>query len=176
MGNKKLLVSCLAILLLVSMFAITAASQSTAASGGCGLAIAPIASQISTNEPWYCPINQQIYGEWVSYLPAAVVVIFLSFAIAAVIFMVGTALSNDRIRNFGIGEFYEAIATAIIVAAFLYICAVVFGLLPAAYVGNINPYATSFHLITTTIGTAQTMYTAVFNSYFALSASTTPTI
>lgn len=173
MYTRKLLLACLAILISISAIAHFAQAAGT---GGCGLAIAPIAAQISVNEPWYCPINQQIYGEWVGYLPAAIVVIFLSFAIAAVIFMVGTALGNDRIRNFGISEFYEAIATAIIVMAFLYICAVVFGLLPAAYVGNINPYATSFNLITKTISTAQTMYAAIFNSYFALSASTTPTI
>ena len=35
--------------------------------------------------------------------------------------MVGAATKNDRIRNFGVGELYEAIASAIIVGIFLYV-------------------------------------------------------
>ncbi|MGI0100539.1 MAG: hypothetical protein ACREBH_02365 [Candidatus Micrarchaeaceae archaeon] len=142
----------------------------------CGLVTPIIASQISANEPWYCAINQQIYTQWMAFLPAAVAVIMLSFVIAAVLFMVGVALNNGRLRNFGIGEFYEAIATAIIVALFVYLCAIVFGILPGVVVGSINPYATSFYLMTKTIYTAQQMYTSLFYIYLSMSYTTTPTI
>ncbi len=142
----------------------------------CGLVPTSLSTQISNNEPWYCPINQQIYSQWAAYLPLTTAVIFLSFAIAAIIFISGMALNSNRIKNFAIGEFYEAIATTFIIAGFLYLCAIVFGVWPSVYVGNINPYATAFDLITKTIGTAEQMYTVLFNVYLALSFTISPVI
>src|SRR5271169_5458262 len=72
----------------------------------CGLLPSSLSKQISINEPWYCPINQQIYAQWANYLPAAFAVVFVSFMIAGIIFMVGVAFNNNKIRSFGIGEFY----------------------------------------------------------------------
>ncbi len=89
----------------------------------------------------------------------------IAFLIAGGIFMVGAGAKNNRIRNFGIGELYEAVASAIIVALFVYLSAVVFGLIPGIFVGAINPYATSFHLITTTINSAENIYTGMFHAY-----------
>ncbi len=173
MKYTKILFISVFLLLLVATLT---KAQGAGSSSGCGLLTGPSVSQIATSEPWYCPINQQVYDAWQPYLGIAAAVIFLSFGIAALIFMVGVALKSDSIRNFGIGEFYEAIATAFIIAAFLYLCAVIFGLWPGVYVGNINPYATSFDLITKTIATAEQMYTALFNLYLSLSYSISPII
>ena len=102
------------------------------------------------------------------------VVTLMSFFLAGIIFMVGMLLGSARIRNFGAAEFYEAVATAIIVVAFVYICAVLFGLGPGALVANINPYATAFHLMGGTITTAQAMYTSIYNVYFPISQGLPP--
>ncbi len=80
--------------------------------------------------------------------------------------MVGAGIKNNKIRNFGIGELYEALASAIIVALFLYISAVIFGMVPGLFVGAINPYVTATHLITTTITSAKNVYTGLFSTYF----------
>lgn len=143
---------------------------------GCGLLPSGLSSTLTVNAPWYCPINQQIYNQWSGDIPAAMVVVFISFMIAAAIFMVGVGLNSNRIRSYGIGEFYEAIVTAIIMVLFLYICAVMFGLLPSVLVGTINPYATAFNLMGTTITTAQGMYSAVFQVYLSISFATSPSI
>lgn len=164
------------LLISVILLAVILNVPRAASSPDCGLLPQPVSNVISTSEPWYCPINQQIYSEWVSYLPAAAIVIFISFAIAGIIFMIGVAFNSNKIRNFGIGEFYEAIATLIIVMAFLYICAVVFGILPGVLVGGINPYATAFNLMSKTINTAQNMYSAMFNIYLSLSSAVSPRI
>jgi hypothetical protein len=163
-------------ILLVSLLLITVMSQLPHAQQNCGLVPSELQQQIQVNEPWYCPINQQIYNQWSNALPLAAIAIFISFMIAAIIFMTGIALNSNRIRSFGIGEFYEAIATAIIAALFLYICAVMFGILPGVLVGNINPYATSFNLITTTIQTAQNLYGSLFKVYLSLSFGISPQI
>ncbi len=149
-------------------------SQTTGAN--CGLLPSTMQTQLQTSEPWYCPINQQIYSQWSSYMPLALLAVLISFMIAAVIFMAGVAFGSDRIRNFGMGELYEAAATAIIIGAFLYICAVMFGLLPSFAVGPINPYSTAFNLITSTINSAQNMYASVFNVYMSLSYAVSPTL
>lgn len=169
MGSNKmfrLLVVAVALALLTSL----------AHSQDCGLLPSTVQQQVQTNQPWYCPINQQIYSEWAGTMPLAFVAVLVSFMIAAVIFMAGVAFGSDSIRNFGIGEFYEAIATAIIVGAFLYICAVMFGILPSIAVGTINPYATALNLITSTITSAQNMFTSMYNTYMSLSYMISPQI
>ena len=132
---------------------------------GCGFLPVDMAAEISLNEPWYCPINQQIYTQWHSELPIAVVVLLIAFGIASMIVMVGIAFKNERVRSFGISEMYEAIASALIVGIFLYVCAVMFGMTPGVFVGSINPYADSLNLMSGTITTAQSLYTSMFNVY-----------
>ncbi|EQD51073.1 conserved hypothetical protein, membrane, partial [mine drainage metagenome] len=98
-------------------------------------------------------------------IPIALIVVMLAFLIAGGIFMVGAGIKNNRIRNFGIGELYEAAASAIMVALFVYLSAVIFGLIPGIFVGAINPYALSLHLITTTINSAENVYSGLFSVY-----------
>lgn len=165
------------VIILAALLAVVPSAQTgTGSTTGCGLLSSGLSSQITTQAPWYCPINQQIYNQWASALPAAMVVVFISFMIAALIFLVGTAFNNSKIRNYGIGEFYEALATAIIIVLFLYVCAVMFGLIPSILVGTINPYATAFNLMSSTIGTAQGMYSAIFKVYLGLSFAISPSI
>ncbi|MDE1847736.1 MAG: hypothetical protein KGH61_02180, partial [Candidatus Micrarchaeota archaeon] len=110
--------------------------------------------------PWYCTdINQAIVREWTSWLPVGMAVIIVSFSIAAMIFIVGLALRNERVRNFGIGEFYEAAATGIIIVFFLFIAAVMLGLVPALFIGTTNPYVTALNYVSSVSqGTQQVIY------------------
>lgn len=134
---------------------------------GCGLLPPGLAANITANAPWYCPINQQIYNAWKGDLPIALIVVSIAFLIAGAIFAVGAGFKNDRIRNYGIGEMYEATASAILVALFLYVSAVVFGLLPSAIIGPINPYATALNLMTNTISAAENVYTSLYHLYYS---------
>ncbi len=138
---------------------------SASPTAGCALLPSTLAQQIETYEPWYCPISQQIYNSWSNDIPIALAVILLSLAIAGTIFMFGSAMKNSKIRNFGIAELYEVSATMVIVVMFMYVSAVLFGLTPGAFVGTINPYATSLHLITSTISSGESLYTSLFNVY-----------
>ena len=113
--------------------------------------------------PWYCSqINQAAATVWASWEPLGLAVTMLSFTIAAVIFMFGVALHNDRLRIFGIGEIYEATATALIVLLFSFMAAVMFGLLPGFFVGPIDPYNTSLTYISHLIGATGTLTTEIF--------------
>jgi len=131
----------------------------------CGTLPPAMAKSISTYEPWYCPINEQVYMEWQPYLPLALLAVLLSFTIAALIIMAGIAAHSERIKNFGIGEAYEATASAIIVGLFIYVSAVMFGVAPGILLGGVNPYATAFNLIGNTISNAEGVITALANVY-----------
>ncbi len=142
----------------------------------CGDLPASLAQQIEQNEPWYCPINAQISKAWSGELPLALIVVLIAMFIATMIFMVGAAAKNDRLRNFGIGEMYEALASALIVGLFLYVSAVLLGVTPGVFVGAINPFATALHLITTTISSARGVYSSLFHVYFLDSEYTSITL
>jgi hypothetical protein len=151
--------------MLIPFVLLQIANQQSPGSGQCGLLPGAVANIINSTEPWYCPINNQIYQSWLNYLPILVIVTLIAFMIAAIIFMTGVVLQSPRIRNFGVSELYEAMATAIIVGAFVYVCAVLFGVTPGSVVGAINPYATSFKLISSTINTASSAYTTLYQIY-----------
>jgi hypothetical protein len=123
--------------------------------------------------PWYCTqINTQAASIWAQWEPLAIAVVMASFSIATIIFMAGIVLKNDKIRTFGIGEMYESIASLIIVALFLFIAAVMFGLLPSAFfIGPVNPYQTSLGFMAKTINSTinvdqQLFITAMVAGYY----------
>ena len=112
---------------------------------------------------WYCnSINHLVYQQWSSDFPIALIAANIAFLVAVLIFMFGVALKNDRLRLFGIGEIYEALASFLIVIMFMFIAAVLFGLLPGIVSGSINPYTTSLTYISSTIGTSSTMLYSLF--------------
>ena len=160
----------------VLLLAVIALALVPHAASQCGPIPGKLSTIISASEPWYCPINQQIYSQWTKELPLAYAAVLIAFLIAAIIFMSGVALNSSRIKNFAMGEFYEAIASAVIVGSFIYLCAVVFGALPGIFVGSINPYATAFNLMRNTISTGEQAYTVIYNVYLSMSFITSPTI
>ena len=122
--------------------------------------------------PWYCTYSDPIISkEWAEYFPIMFIAVTLSYTIAAVLFMFGIALKNERLKTFGIGEMYEAMASAIMVLLFGFIAAVMFGLLPSLTVGAINPYDAALNYIaqttnTTTSSISALIYTAVVDNSF----------
>ncbi len=130
-----------------------------ASAGGTGLSqycgnvnTAGAAAIVSTTAQWYCTqINAAAIAIWAHWEPIAFAAALFSFMIAAVLMMLGIGIRNERIRIFGVGELYEAIATSIIVILFTFFAAVMFGVVPGFFVGPINPYSTSLTYISHTI-------------------------
>ncbi len=145
--------------------AVALSSPSSPASNplaGCGLLPDSIANKVEEETPWYCPINEQIYNSWKGEATLAWLAVIMAFAIAALIYLAGVAGNNPKVKNYGLGEFYEATASAIIVGFFLYICAVLFGLLPAFVVATANPYATAFQLMLMVISSAEKLFNSMY--------------
>ena len=148
MRNASIYLAVFFFIMLIGM----ASAQSTTSS------VCNSGSVIQTSAPWYCSqINVQAQSVWVQWAPLAMIVATLAFMLAVLIFMAGIATKNQRIRNFGVGEMYEAIASMLIAAGFLFITAVLFGLIPSIVTGPINPYNTSLSYILTTINTTSSL-------------------
>jgi hypothetical protein len=144
MALKKVIL--LPLLLTAALLLNTTGAQMASCSGFAN------ANVVQAQAPWYCStINQAVAYYWSQWYPIALLAVFVSFAIASLIFGLGTLLKNERIRNFGVGEYYEAIASAIIVAMFLSVSAVMFGLVPGLVTGPVNPYVTALNYMSTTI-------------------------
>ncbi|MCL4381327.1 MAG: hypothetical protein M1331_01040 [Candidatus Marsarchaeota archaeon] len=163
----------ISLMLIIAMVLLAAAhasilSPASSSQPGCSTLPASIQSIVAGTEPWYCPINAQIGAVFEKYASLMWIAVLISFAIAGTIYMGGALAGSSRIKNFGIAELYEATATGVIVGIFLYVCAVVFGILPGITVGPINPYATALHYITQVISQAQSLYASLFFIYFKI--------
>lgn len=116
--------------------------------------------------PWYCNnINEGVANVWYQWEPLVVIAIFVAFSVAAVIFMTGIVLRNERIRNFAVAELYEAVATTLIVVMFMSLAAILFGIIPASFIGPLDPYVTSLSYINATINAAQLVLTNVYRVF-----------
>ncbi|MGC8675948.1 MAG: hypothetical protein ACP5T3_00315 [Candidatus Micrarchaeia archaeon] len=116
--------------------------------------------------PWYCnQINQAAAAIWAKWEPIAAVAAFASFVLAVIIFTIGIAIRNNKVKEFGIGEMYEAVATIIMVVMFLFISATMFGILPAITTGNIDPYTVALTYISKNINETLYLQRIMFNSY-----------
>lgn len=114
--------------------------------------------------PWYCSkINTEVANNWKHWEPVAIGFALVSYMIAVIIFIAGIAFRNEKLRTFGIGEIYESLASILIVVFFLFISAVLFGLLPSAFfIGPVNPYYTSLNFIGSTINSTQSVDEKIF--------------
>lgn len=123
---------------------------------------------------WYCSVaDYAIASYWSQWYPIALLAVFIAFGIAAILFAIGALAQNGRIRNFAIGEFYEATASAIIVIGFLFLSAVIIGLIPSLIVGPSNPYVGALGYMTNTISASQSLVSelSLLNLKFRLYAS-----
>jgi hypothetical protein len=144
-------------LLVIAAMQFTASAASPCETGGVALSTAP----------WYCnQINSAVQNVWATWAPIVMIAVFFSFSVAAVIFMSGIVFRSEKVRNFGIGELYEAVATALIALLFMSLAAVLFGLVPALTVGPVNPYVTALTYISNTATVTQTAMTNLLNVVF----------
>ena len=58
---------------------------------------------------------------WTSYQLIAIIVVFISIAILAIVYMLGRAFSNDKMTGWAIEEFYQAFASILIIALVIFV-------------------------------------------------------
>jgi hypothetical protein len=58
---------------------------------------------------------------WTSYQWIAIIVVFISIALLAIIYMLGKAFSNDKMTGWAIEEFYQAFGSILIIALVVFV-------------------------------------------------------
>lgn len=117
------------------------------------------------------PNANMVVAAYCDALPIMVIAVLMAFAISALIFLLGAALKNDRLRNYGIGEFYEAFSTAIIVALFLYIAWVIISVIPSFIGGTPDPVSFTLTSINQVEASAMTIYADnIYGPYYSATA------
>jgi len=86
------------------------------------ISLSSIYSQTETlNLPyWYLQnYDNEIKTRWAQYQPVALVAVLLSFTVASLLYGFGFILNNERLRNYGMAEFLESVASLLMVIFFL---------------------------------------------------------
>ncbi len=121
-------------------------------------------------------LQNQICNTWTGMMPIAIIAVMLSFTIAAFIFIIGAAIKNERIRLFGVGELYEAVATAIIIGSFFLIAGLFLQTIPGVFANSLgaaggvaptatitDPYVVATNDLTMTVNSLEYEYDCVLN-------------
>lgn len=122
----------------------------------------------------YCAYSESAFSSnWQIWAPLAGLVVLTVFLIGALIYVLGIAMKNPTVRNYGVGEIYEALATLIFVAFFMVIVASLFGILPGVFIGGINPFTYSLSYINQTLNASTSLINAFYsvNNNLALLSS-----
>ncbi|MGC8571992.1 MAG: hypothetical protein ACP5LH_01795 [Candidatus Micrarchaeia archaeon] len=128
-----------------------------------------------------CKSTNFIVTEYCAYTPTLLFAILLNFLIAALFFLIGSMLKNDRWRSIGMGEFYEAVAGTIIIGLFLYIAWVILiviptSLAPTATQGSLSPITFTLKSISSIENNLESAFNSVYPNYFNwMSASSSET-
>ena len=112
-----------------------------------------------------------VLTEYCDYTPILLLAILLNFLIAAMFFLVGSALKNERWRSMGMGELYEAIAGSIIIGLFLYIAWVILIVIPASLAptatqGSLSPITFTLQSITSIETNLEKAFNIAYSNYF----------
>ncbi|MGC9132122.1 MAG: hypothetical protein ACP5HJ_00530 [Candidatus Micrarchaeia archaeon] len=69
---------------------------------------------------WYLKqYDEEIKGIWKEYQPIALIAVLLSFTVASLLYSFGFILQNDRLKNYAMAEFLEAVASLLMVILFV---------------------------------------------------------
>jgi len=70
--------------------------------------------------PWYIKnYDTQVKNIWEAYQPIALIAVLVSFTVASLLYGFGFILNNERLRNYGMAEFLESMASFLMVGFFI---------------------------------------------------------
>jgi hypothetical protein len=70
--------------------------------------------------PWYIKnYDTQVKNIWEAYQPIALIAVLVSFTVASLLYGFGFILNNERLRNYGMAEFLESVASFLMVGFFI---------------------------------------------------------
>jgi len=113
---------------------------------------AVLAFPVSAQGPWYHEDLNTISKTWNTWYPAASIAVMVAFLVAAVAYMIGYGFNLRGLKTWAKAEFYQAIASALLVVGLVLLTFLMFeygfsAILPKTGTGPTDPYFVAYNYL-----------------------------
>jgi len=123
-------------------------------------------------EPWN-PAPVSVEGVWSVWQPVAFTAVITSFLVVALAYMLGISLNLDGLRKWAKSEFYQALASAVIVAGLVLMMSIMLNQGFQTMIGGMNPYRKAYNYLDGVMSSLNDIYMNVYRTNFILEFLTT---
>lgn len=118
-------------------------------------------------EPWSAtPVA--VEGVWNVWQPVALTAVVTAFLIVALAYMLGIALNLDGLRKWAKSEFYQALASAVIVGGLIFMMDIMLNEGFQTMIGGMNPYKKAYRYLDGVMDSLYSIYINVYKTNFII--------
>lgn len=123
-------------------------------------------------EPWSTtPVA--VEGVWNVWQPVALAAVVTAFLVVALAYMLGVALNLDGLRKWAKSEFYQALASAVIVGGLIFMIDIMLNEGFQTMIGGMNPYKKAYVYLDGVMSSLYSIYINVYRTNFIIEFLTT---
>lgn len=123
-------------------------------------------------EPWSAtPVA--VEGVWNVWQPVALAAVVTAFLVVALAYMLGVALNLDGLRKWAKSEFYQALASAVIVGGLIFMIDIMLNEGFQTMIGGMNPYKKAYVYLDGVMSSLYSIYINVYRTNFIIEFLTT---
>jgi hypothetical protein len=123
-------------------------------------------------EPWSAA-PASIEGVWNVWQPVALTAVVTGFLIVALAYMLGISFNLDGLRKWAKSEFYQALASAVLVGGLIFMMDIMLNQGFQTMIGGMNPYRKAYVYLDGVMESLYSVYTNVYRTNFILEFLTT---
>jgi hypothetical protein len=113
-------------------------------------------------EPWNLGPPVDVMGTWNLWQPVALLAVTVAFLVVALAYMLGAFTNLEGLKKWAKAEFYQAMASAVLVVFLLFMMDVMVNQGFQTMIGGINPYKKAYYYLD---GVTQSLYSIYGNVY-----------
>ena len=123
-------------------------------------------------EPW-STVPVSVEAVWNIWQPVALAAVITAFLVVALAYMLGVALNLDGLRKWAKVEFYQALASAVIVGGLILMMELMLSEGFQTMIGGMNPYKKAYVYLDGVMDSLYNIYVNVYRTNFILEFLTT---
>ena len=119
-------------------------------------------------EPWNMGPPVDVNGVWNIWQPVAMLAVMSAFAIVSLAYMLSVFFNIDGLKKWAKAEFYQACASAVLVAFLLFMMDVMVNQGFQTMIGGMNPYKKAYAYLDGVMASLDAIYRSVYTVNFPL--------
>ncbi len=124
--------------------------------------------QIWWAEPWNSGAPVDVGGTWNVWQPIALLAVTTAFLVVALSYMLGVTFNLDGLRKWAKAEFYQALASAVLVVFLLFLMDIMVNQGFQTMIGGMNPYKKAYAYLDGVMDSLYAIYINVYNVNFPI--------